>query len=183
MSTTTRSRTQKRRTELEQHAAELEALGLGIAPGLPGDDRSEFVERAQIGSGQTPARRARRRPPGVPARARRSGRRPGRWPAAGSPSSRYAVGSADQQRGDRRAARRRVDGGGDRRVWRAARAADQASRGARDGGRADRPRRLRAASGAARRREQPAQRHDPEDADHRAREGRDRCSPRSRRQL
>ncbi len=50
---TTRSRTQKSRTrtELEQHAAELEALGLGIAPGLPGDDRSEFVERAEVGAG------------------------------------------------------------------------------------------------------------------------------------
>ena len=50
MPTTTRSRTQKSRTrtELEQHAAELEALGLGIAPGLPGDDRSEFVERAGV---------------------------------------------------------------------------------------------------------------------------------------
>ena len=54
MPTTTRSRTPKSRarTELEQHAAELEALGLGIAPGLPGDDRSEFVERAEIGAGQ-----------------------------------------------------------------------------------------------------------------------------------
>ena len=54
MPTTTRSRTPKgrTRTELEQHAAELEALGLGIAPGLPGDDRSEFVERAEIGAGQ-----------------------------------------------------------------------------------------------------------------------------------
>ena len=38
------------RTELEQCAAELEALGLGIAPGLPGDDRSER-ERAEIGAG------------------------------------------------------------------------------------------------------------------------------------
>jgi putative transposase len=37
---------------LEQEAAELEALGLGIAPGLPGDDRSEFVERAESGAGQ-----------------------------------------------------------------------------------------------------------------------------------
>src|SRR6266567_1627408 len=54
MPTTTRSTTLKgrTRTELEQHAAELEALGLGIAPGLPGDDRSEFVERAEIGAGQ-----------------------------------------------------------------------------------------------------------------------------------
>jgi hypothetical protein len=52
--TTTRSRTLKSRTraELEQHAAGLEALGLGIAPGLPGDGRSEFVERAEIGAGQ-----------------------------------------------------------------------------------------------------------------------------------
>jgi putative transposase len=54
MPMTTTSRTQKRRatTELDAHAAELEALGLGIAPGLPGDDRSEFVERAEIGAGQ-----------------------------------------------------------------------------------------------------------------------------------
>ena len=50
MPTTTRSRTPKSRarTELEHHAAELEALGLGMAPGLPGDDRSEFVERAGV---------------------------------------------------------------------------------------------------------------------------------------
>jgi putative transposase len=32
--------------------AELEALGLGIAPGLPGDDRSEIVDRVEIGAGQ-----------------------------------------------------------------------------------------------------------------------------------
>ena len=54
MPTTTRSRTQQNsrtRTELRQHAAELEALGLGIAPGLPGEDRSER-ERAEIGAGQ-----------------------------------------------------------------------------------------------------------------------------------
>jgi hypothetical protein len=39
---TTRSRTQESRnkTELEQHAAELEALALGIASGLPGDERA-----------------------------------------------------------------------------------------------------------------------------------------------
>ncbi len=50
MPTTTRSRTQKSGTgtELERHAKELEAFGLGIAPGLPGDDRSEFVERAGV---------------------------------------------------------------------------------------------------------------------------------------
>ena len=43
--------TSSRTTELERDR-ELEALGLGIAPGLPGDDRSEFVERAEIGAGQ-----------------------------------------------------------------------------------------------------------------------------------
>jgi putative transposase len=54
MATTTTSRTQKRRarTELDAQVAELEALGLGIAAGLPGDDRSEFVERTEIGAGQ-----------------------------------------------------------------------------------------------------------------------------------
>jgi putative transposase len=54
MPTNTRSSTQKSRTasELEQRAPELEALGLGIAPGLPGGDRSELVERVEIGAGQ-----------------------------------------------------------------------------------------------------------------------------------
>ena len=47
----TKTRTLKSRTELERDR-ELEALGLGIAPGLPGDDRSELVERAEIGAGQ-----------------------------------------------------------------------------------------------------------------------------------
>jgi putative transposase len=46
-----RTRTLNSRTVLEQDR-ELEALGSGIAPGLPGDDRSEFVERAEIGAGQ-----------------------------------------------------------------------------------------------------------------------------------
>jgi hypothetical protein len=49
MPTTTRSQTQKSRTTIElERDRELEALGLGIAPGLPGDDRSEFVERAGV---------------------------------------------------------------------------------------------------------------------------------------
>ena len=53
MSTTTRSRTtQKSSSVLERHPG-LEALGAGIALGLPGDDRSEFVERAEIGAGQS----------------------------------------------------------------------------------------------------------------------------------
>src|SRR5664279_6221059 len=54
MPTTTRSRTQKSRTatELEQRGWELEALGLGIAPGLPGDETGELVERAGRGAGQ-----------------------------------------------------------------------------------------------------------------------------------
>lgn len=46
-----KTRTFESRTELEQDR-EFEALGLGIAPGLPGDDRSELVERAEIGAGQ-----------------------------------------------------------------------------------------------------------------------------------
>ncbi len=49
MPATTRSRTQKSRTTTElELGRELDALGLGIAPGLPGDDRSEFVERAGV---------------------------------------------------------------------------------------------------------------------------------------
>ena len=47
----TKTRTFESRTELEQDR-ELDALGLGVAPGLPGDDRSELVERAEIGAGQ-----------------------------------------------------------------------------------------------------------------------------------
>src|ERR1039458_6110344 len=50
MSTTTRSRTQKSRSVLERDPG-LEALGAGIAPRLPVDDRSEW-ERAEIGAGQ-----------------------------------------------------------------------------------------------------------------------------------
>jgi putative transposase len=49
MSTTTRSRTEKT-TVLERDPG-LEGLEFGIAPGLPGDDRSER-ERAEIGAGQ-----------------------------------------------------------------------------------------------------------------------------------
>jgi hypothetical protein len=37
------NRTLKSRTSELDRARELEALGLGIAPGLPGDDRSEIV--------------------------------------------------------------------------------------------------------------------------------------------
>ncbi|MHB8696210.1 MAG: IS256 family transposase [Solirubrobacteraceae bacterium] len=48
----TRTRTLNSRTTELERDRELEALGLGIAPGLPGDDRSEFVERAEIGAGQ-----------------------------------------------------------------------------------------------------------------------------------
>src|SRR5450755_912178 len=51
MPTTTRSRTtQKSRSVLERGSG-FEALGAGIAPGLPGEDRSER-ERAEIGAGQ-----------------------------------------------------------------------------------------------------------------------------------
>jgi hypothetical protein len=44
----TRTRTTNSRTTELERDRELEALGLGIAPGLPGDDRSEFVERAEV---------------------------------------------------------------------------------------------------------------------------------------
>ena len=49
MPTTTRSRTT---SSVSDRDPGLEALGAGIAPGLPGDDRSELVERAKIGAGQ-----------------------------------------------------------------------------------------------------------------------------------
>jgi len=47
MPTTTRSTTQRSRTTAgpEQHAQEIESFRIGIAPGLPGDDHSELVER------------------------------------------------------------------------------------------------------------------------------------------
>jgi putative transposase len=51
MPTTTRSRNQKSSSVLEQTPG-LEGLGLGIAPALPGEDRSELAERAEIGAGQ-----------------------------------------------------------------------------------------------------------------------------------
>jgi len=52
MPTTTRSRTtQKSSSSVLERDPGLESLGLGIAPGLPGDDRSER-ERAEIGAGQ-----------------------------------------------------------------------------------------------------------------------------------
>jgi len=52
MPTTTRSRTsQESCSRVLEQARELEGLGLGIAPGLPGDDRSER-ERAEIGAGR-----------------------------------------------------------------------------------------------------------------------------------
>jgi len=52
MSTTTRSRTtQKSSSRVLERDPGLEALGAGIVPALPGDDRSER-ERAEIGAGQ-----------------------------------------------------------------------------------------------------------------------------------
>ena len=68
MSTTMRSRTQNSRTVLEE-GRELGEFELGIELGLPGDDRSELVERAVIGAGQpqrsVSAGRASVLPPGV----------------------------------------------------------------------------------------------------------------------
>ena len=71
----------------------------------------------------------------------------------------------------------RPDRGGDRRAGRGAGAVDQAAGGAGDGGRADRPSRLRAAPGAARRGRQHPQRVDAEDAD---RPSTGRCGSRRR---
>jgi putative transposase len=95
MPTTTRSRTQSSRTtgELERDR-ELEALGLGIAPGLTGDDRSEW-ERAEIGAGQ-PRRGA---PPADP---------PGLSPGF--------VDEAVERAGDRRRLRQALGMPSDRRI-------------------------------------------------------------------
>src|SRR4051794_37954550 len=59
----TKSTSQKSRTtSVSERDPGLEALGLWIAPGLPGDEHSELVERAGIGAGQ-PRRAA---PAGAP---------------------------------------------------------------------------------------------------------------------
>jgi putative transposase len=66
----TRTRTLKSRTTTElERDRELEALGLGIAPGLPGEDRSELVERAEIGAGQPGRGAPVADPPGARSRA------------------------------------------------------------------------------------------------------------------
>src|SRR5271157_5809508 len=57
MPTTTRSRTSQKSSSVLEREPGLEALGAGIARGLPGEDRSER-ERAEIGAGQ-PRRGAR----------------------------------------------------------------------------------------------------------------------------
>jgi hypothetical protein len=48
MPTTTRSRTTEKSSSVLERDSGLEALGLGIAPGLTGDDRSELVERVEV---------------------------------------------------------------------------------------------------------------------------------------
>ena len=84
MPTTTRSRsTQKSSSRLLERAPELGELGLGIAPGLPGEEAGELVEGAGIGAGQQPRRGA---------------------PAAGAPLAPELVDEAV----DRIAGRRRV---------------------------------------------------------------------------
>ena len=96
MSTTTRSKTTEQYSSsvLERDPG-LEAFGLGIAPGVPGDDRSER-ERAEIGAGHPRRGAASADPPGRPALAaeviddavaRASGRRRVRQ-ALGVPSDR-----------------------------------------------------------------------------------------------
>ena len=51
MPTTTRSRTEKSGSELDRDPG-LEGVGAGFAPGLPGVETGELVERAGIGAGQ-----------------------------------------------------------------------------------------------------------------------------------
>ena len=65
MPTTTRSRTEKT-TELE-HAPGLEGLGAGFAPGLPGDETGELVERVGLGAGQPRRGAPAADPPPLPA--------------------------------------------------------------------------------------------------------------------
>jgi putative transposase len=68
MPTTTRSKTsQKSSSRVLERDPELGALELGIAPGLPGDDRSELVERAEIGAGQPGRGAPAADPPPLPA--------------------------------------------------------------------------------------------------------------------
>ena len=181
MPTTTRRTTQKSSSVLGLDPASSRGLSwdrAGVAR-----RRSQRAGASGIGAGQ-PRRGA---PAADPRAAARSG-----W------SMRRSIALVDRRRvrqalgmpSDRRISNEVIDellagasdGGGDRRAWRGAGAADQAAGRAGDGGRADRARRLRAALRAARRRRQPAQRHDAQDADHRAREGRDRRAPRPRRQ-
>ncbi len=66
MPTTTRSRTttQSSSSVLERDPG-LEGLELGIAPGLPGGDRSELVERAEIGAGRPRRGASAGHPPGL----------------------------------------------------------------------------------------------------------------------
>jgi putative transposase len=67
MPTTTRSSTQKGSTTTElERDLELEALGLAIARGLPGDETGELVERAGIGAGQARRGAPAADPPGRP---------------------------------------------------------------------------------------------------------------------
>jgi len=64
----TRTRTLDSRTAVElDQDPEFGALGLGIAPGLSGDDHSEIVDRAGIGAGQPRRRAPRANPPALPA--------------------------------------------------------------------------------------------------------------------
>jgi putative transposase len=53
MSTTTRSRTTQKSSRVLERDRGLEGLGLGIAPGLPGDERSEPGAGAQRGAGRS----------------------------------------------------------------------------------------------------------------------------------
>ena len=159
MATTTRSRTQKSRTrtELEQHAAELEALGLGIAPAAdPPAVSPELVDEAVD---------------------RAAGRRRVRE-ALGVPSDRRISNEVIDELLAGASTEEEIAGPGGLLAELTKRLVERAMEVELTDHVGYEPH-LR----AARRREQPAQRHDAEDADHRPREDPDRRRPRSRRQL
>ena len=111
----TTTKTMKSRTTIElDHDPELEGLGLGIAPGLTGDDRSER-ERAEIGAGQPRRGAPAGGPPTLPAELfdeavdRAAGRRRVRQ-ALGVPSDRRIGNEVIDELLPARAPRRRSPG-------------------------------------------------------------------------
>ena len=159
----------------------LEGLGLGIAPGLTGDDRSER-ERAEIGAGQPRRGAPAADPLDRPALAselideaveRAAGRRRVRQ-ALGMPSDRRISDEVIDELLAGASTEEEIAGPGGLLAQLTKRLVERAMEVELTDHVGYEPH-LR----AARRRREHAQRHDSEDADHRAREGRDRRAPRS----